>query len=180
MKEGNGISRRILAALAAAFMLGSIFTLGGQKLWSLWRGAPSVSPEMAAKIAELEELIDDHYLFDVDAGDAANAAASGLAGALDQYSVYRTPEEYAAFRQHNNGDMCGIGITVSQYAEDALTVLYLSDGSPAEGILEPEDEIVAVAGEKVSEVGYSQAVSLVRGAAGTETESFPSRVLSSQ
>lgn len=62
MKEGSGFSRRVLAALAAAFMLGSIFTLGGQKLWSLWQGAPSVSPEMAAKIAELEELIDAHYL----------------------------------------------------------------------------------------------------------------------
>ena len=97
MKEGSGFSRRVLAALAAAFMLGSIFTLGGQKLWSLWQGAPSVSPEMAAKIAELEELIDTHYLFDVDAEDAANAAAAGLSDALDQYTIYRTPEEYEAF-----------------------------------------------------------------------------------
>ena len=168
MKEGSGFSRRVLAALAAAFMLGSIFTLGGQKLWSLWQGAPSVSPEMAAKIAELEELIDAHYLFDVDAEDAANAAAAGLSDALDQYSIYRTPEEYEAFQDHNNGDMCGIGITVSQYEEDALTVLYLSDGSPAEGILEAGDEIVAVEGQQVAEAGYQQAVSLVRGTAGTD------------
>ena len=168
MKEGSGFSRRVLAALAAAFMLGSIFTLGGQKLWSLWQGAPSVSPEMAAKIAELEELIDTHYLFDVDAEDAANAAAAGLSDALDQYSIYRTPEEYEAFQDHNNGDMCGIGITVSQYEEDALTVLYLSDGSPAEGILEAGDEIVAVEGQQVAEAGYQQAVSLVRGTAGTD------------
>ena len=96
MKEGTGFTRRMLAALAAAFMLGSIFTLGGQKIWSLWQDTPSVSPEMAAKISELEDLIDRYYLFDVDAGEAANAAASGLAGALDRYSVYRTPEEYEA------------------------------------------------------------------------------------
>ena len=90
----------------------------------------------------------------------------GLSDALDQYSIYRTPEEYEAFQDHNNGDMCGIGITVSQYEEDALTVLYLSDGSPAEGILEAGDEIVAVEGQQVAEAGYQQAVSLVRGTAG--------------
>ena len=167
MGEGNGISRRILAALAAAFILGSIFTLGGQKLWSLFQG-DDISPEMAAKISELEDLIDQYYLFDVDAEEAANAAAAGYADALDVYSIYRTPEEYAAFQDHNNGDMCGIGITVSQYSDDSLTVLFLSDDSPAEGILEPGDEIVAVEGQKVADVGYQQAVTLVRGTAGTD------------
>ncbi len=167
MGEGNGISRRILAALAAAFILGSIFTLGGQKLWSLFQG-DDISPEMAAKISELEDLIDQYYLFDVDAEEAANAAAAGYADALDVYSIYRTPEEYAAFQDHNNGDMCGIGITVSQYSDDSLTVLFLSDDSPAEGILKPGDEIVAVEGQKVADVGYQQAVTLVRGTAGTD------------
>ncbi len=157
--------QRVFAALAAAFLLGSFFTVGAGSLFlKLRAGQQSVSQE---KLAEIEDLIGQYYLFDVDEEAAANAAAAGYAGTLDQYSRYRDIEEYAAFQEHNNGDLCGIGVTVAQYRSDALSVLYLLDDSPAEGILLPGDEIVAVEGERVETLGYTETVARIKGAEGT-------------
>lgn len=152
-------------ALLAAFLMGSVLTFGGVCMGK--RLITSVPKEMLQKLSEVESLIDQYYLFDVDAQAAANKVAAGYAGALDTYSVYRDPAEYAAFQDKNEGELCGIGVTVVQYHPDALTVLYLSDDSPAAGILQAGDEITAVEGESVEALGYSAAVEKVRGTEGS-------------
>ncbi len=145
--------------------MGSVLTFGGVCMGQ--RLIAPVSKEMAQKLSEMEKLIDTYYLFDVDAQSAANKVAAGYADALDIYSMYRDQAEYAAFQDKNEGEMCGIGITVAQYHPEALTVLFLSEDSPAAGILLPEDEIVAVEGEPVESLGYSAAVEKVRGVKGS-------------
>ena len=153
--------RRLMAALAAAFLLGSFFTVGAGGVFLKLR--ENNRPISQQKLSEIQELIEGNYLFDVDEEAAANAAAAGYAGTLDQYSRYRNSEEYADFQAHNDGSLCGIGVTVAQYAEDSLYVLFLSDDSPADGIILPGDEIVAVEGERVADLGYTDTVSKIRG-----------------
>ena len=157
--------RRLMAALAAAFLLGSFFTIGAGGVFLKLR--ENSRPISQQKLSEIQELIEENYLFDVDEEAAANAAAAGYAGTLDQYSRYRNSEEYADFQAHNDGSLCGIGVTVAQYAEDSLYVLFLSDDSPADGIILPGDEIVAVEGERVADLGYTDTVSKIRGQEGT-------------
>ena len=167
LTAGQG-RRRILAALAVAFFCGSFFTLGVGGIYLRWhqqnRGA------IAEKLEEIESLIDQYYLYDVDEEAAANGIASGYAGALDVYSCYRDAEAYQEFQAHNDGDLCGIGVTVAHYSEDALKVLYLLDESPASGILQAGDEIVGVEGETVESLGYTGAVAAIKGEAGTEVQ----------
>ncbi len=168
MKQPNqtkSLSR--VLPLAAAFLLGSGLTLGG--VWG-YRQLRDASDPVTRKLSEVEQLVGDYYLFDVDADTAANSAAAGYADALDVYSLYRDPTEYQAFQEKNDGEMCGIGVTVVQYQADALTVLYLSDDSPALGLLQAGDEITAVDGESVESLGYTAAVSKVRGEEGTSVE----------
>ena len=153
-------------SLGVSFVLGSSLTLAGVCLGQRILGAP-VSKEVLQKLSEVEGLIDQHYLFDVDAEEAANSTAAGYASALDQYSIYRDPTEYEAFQDKNEGEMCGIGITVAQYHPDSLTVLFLTDHSPAAGLLLPGDEIIAVEGETVESLGYADAVSKVKGEEGS-------------
>lgn len=167
LTAGHG-RRRILAALAVAFFCGSFFTLGAGGMYLRWqhqsRGA------IAEKLEEIESLIDEYYLYDVDEEAAANGIASGYAGALDTYSCYRDAEAYEEFQAHNDGDLCGIGITVSWNGADALNVLYLLDDSPATGILQAGDEIVGVEGQSIESLGYTDAVTAIKGEAGTEVQ----------
>lgn len=153
-------------ALGTAFLLGSALTLAGVCLGQRIVGTP-VSKEVLRKLSEVEELVDAHYLFDIDAEEAANSTAAGYASVLDQYSIYRDPTQYEAFQDKNEGEMCGIGVTVVQYDPDALTVLFLTDDSPAAGLLLPGDEIIAVEGETVESLGYAAAVSKVKGEEGS-------------
>lgn len=160
--------RRMLAALAVAFFCGSFFTLGAGGVYLRWRYQSRGA--ITEKLEEIENLIDQYYLYDVDEEAAANGIASGYAGALDVYSCYRDKEAYEEFQAHNDGDLCGIGITVVQYGTDALSVLYLLDDSPAAGILQPGDEIVGVEGESVESLGYTGAVAKIKGEAGTPVQ----------
>ena len=160
--------RRMMAALAAAFFCGSFFTLGVGGAYLRWQQQSHAA--ITEKLEEIENLIDQYYLYDVDEEAAANGIATGYADALDVYSCYRDKEAYEEFQAHNDGDLCGIGITVAQYGSDALNVLYLLDDSPAAGILQPGDAIVGVEGESVESLGYTGAVAKIQGEAGTSVQ----------
>ena len=160
--------RRMMAALAAAFFCGSFFTLGVGGAYLRWQQQSHAA--ITEKLEEIENLIDQYYLYDVDEEAAANGIATGYADALDVYSCYRDKEAYEEFQAHNDGDLCGIGITVAQYGSDALNVLYLLDDSPAAGILQPSDAIVGVEGESVESLGYTGAVAKIQGEAGTSVQ----------
>ncbi len=83
----------------------------------------------------------------------------------DRYSIYRTKNEYKDYVSSMSGSFVGIGVTV-RYSEDGgvITVVKIHSGSGAEeaGIL-PDDLIVSVDGKNVSDIGYNEAVSSIRG-----------------
>lgn len=90
----------------------------------------------------------------------------------DRYSVYRTKSEYKDYVSSMSGSFVGIGVTVRYSAEDdTVTVIKVHSGSGAEsaGILEG-DLIVSVDGTRVSDVGYTEAVNLIRGEENTSVK----------
>ena len=94
---------------------------------------------------------------------------SYVATVNDRYSVYRTAEEYEEYDSDMSGSFVGIGVTV-RYREstEEIEVISVNRGGGAEeaGILSG-DLIVKVDGKSVSELGYEDAVSMIRGEEGT-------------
>ena len=110
----------------------------------------------------------------LEAAFKAYVAASG-----DRYAQYYTQEEYQAIVAENNGDYCGIGVTVTNTTVDVngqeykvFRVLEIyEDSSALDAGIAVGDYIYAVERDGVFEtinaIGYDQALAAVRGEEGT-------------
>ena len=120
----------------------------------------------------MEDLDDDAIVASVLKG---YVAATG-----DLYAEYFTAEEFAEQTSTQNGEMCGIGVsvvndilTISGISYQTITVANVYPDSPAEaaGVL-PGDHIMFVGkGEDkvmVQTLGYTEALNRMRGEEGTE------------
>lgn len=116
-------------------------------------------------LIQLKATVDANYYTDVDEASAMQGAMKGyVAGLNDPYSQYMTNEEYGDFQTNEAGQTVGIGVTVTPTEDGYLLVNSVTEASPAEEAgLQPEDEIIAVNGDDVAELGYSAAVDAVRG-----------------
>lgn len=100
----------------------------------------------------------------------------------DKYAKYYTEEEYRALTAENNGDFCGIGVTVIQstYAYEGTerkvySVIEIYEDSPAlEQGIRTGDLIYGVRQDDVwktvDELGFDGALLAMRGEEGTEVE----------
>lgn len=117
------------------------------------------------ELAQLKATVEANYYTDVDEESTMQGAMKGyVAGLDDPYSQYLTDEEYGEFQTNEAGRTVGIGVTVTPTKEGYLLINSVTADSPAEAAgLQSEDEIIAVDGEDVAELGYSSAVDAVRG-----------------
>ena len=100
---------------------------------------------------------------DTDIDNVLNAMFKGL----DDYSVYFTEEEYAAFLGDVNASLCGIGASVIKGREGSV-ILEVIPFSPAEKAgLKRFDVIVSVDGVDISGMPVSEATKYTKGEAGT-------------
>ncbi len=108
-----------------------------------------------------------------DADDVTDALISAYIETFgDDYSVYRTKEEYNNYSSDMSGSFVGIGVTVSYNRTDGtVTVIELSEGGGAEaaGIL-AGDLIISVDGSTIDDVGYDKLVSMIKGKEGTTVD----------
>lgn len=96
-------------------------------------------------------------------------AISGVVDALgDPYSVFLPPQELTSFEESINGNFGGVGMEIG-VREDILTVIAPLPGTPAEraGIMSG-DQIILIEDEPSFGLSVDQAVSAIRGEAGTE------------
>lgn len=136
----------------------------------LWQRNNILQKELAdgARLAELSEYVDENYYQDTDEETLMDSALKGyIAGLGDPYSVFLTEEEYSGWKEKESGTAVGIGVTV-QSAEEGLYIVEVTSGSPAETAgIKTGDTITAVNGELVTDLGYDEAVSNVKGEIGT-------------
>lgn len=127
---------------------------------------------MYNKLTEIDKYIRANFLGEVDEEELNNYIAKGyVAGLGDRYSTYYTPEEYTAELNAYQGNLVGIGVTVSMDSSGYILVHEVYEDSPAEtaGIL-PEDLIVKVDDLDVTSSTYQEALeSLKAGEVGTTT-----------
>jgi carboxyl-terminal processing protease len=116
------------------------------------------------------QLLNDQYLYSgkLDAQQAAYAAAQALVNSLnDPYTVFMPPQDAQEFNTQINGQLTGIGAQV-EYDNNILTVVAPLAGSPAlRAGIQAGDQILKADGQDITNIGFSNAVSKIRGPKGT-------------
>ncbi|MBQ8359548.1 MAG: S41 family peptidase [Oscillospiraceae bacterium] len=124
-----------------------------------------------SKLAELERVIDRHFIGQADMEKAKDAAASAMVQALgDRWSYYISAEDFAAYQENKDNAYVGIGVTIAVREDGTgIDILEVTSGGAAHtaGVL-PGDILVAVDGQSILEMDYEQAKNLIRGEEGTE------------
>ncbi|MEX2053570.1 MAG: S41 family peptidase [Patescibacteria group bacterium] len=121
---------------------------------------------------EVLDQINADYLFrPVDGTKLLYGAISGLVKALgDPYTAFLNPDENAAFNESLEGTYEGIGAELG-LREDQLIIVAPLDGSPAEGEgVRAGDKILEINGESTAGTSVTEAVTKIRGEAGTVVE----------
>lgn len=125
------------------------------------------------KLAEVQAFVDQYFVGKYDSGDAMEMALSGyIAGLGDKWSHYLTAKQYAEYKKDLTDQMVGIGVSVGYDASvNGLRVIDVYDNSPAaKAGVEFYDAIISVDGTTVAKLGYSEAMSAVRGEANTSVK----------
>ena len=131
------------------------------------------SNSLIGKLKTLDEQFRKLYVGEIDEKKLEEAVLDGyISGTGDLYGEYMTADEYSAFTSDQNGEFQGIGITVTQNTEySAIEVVSVMPDSPAlEAGVKKGDLIYMIGTEYVSELGYSAAVKMLQGEAGTTAE----------
>lgn len=94
---------------------------------------------------------------------------SYIAAVGDKYSVYRSASEHEDYDVDMSGEFYGIGVVITyDYVKKTMTVTEVNSGGGASDAgIKVGDLLLKVDGELVSEIGYSKAISKVRGENGT-------------
>lgn len=127
--------------------------------------------QIEGKVNLLKGIIDQRFLYDVDAKELESGIYRGLMSGLDDpYAVYYDTEEYERLEESVSGTYYGIGVLVSQNIKTGLvTAAKVFAGSPAEkaGML-PGDILYKVGDVDVTSMDIDIIVSnYIKGMEGT-------------
>ncbi len=118
-------------------------------------------------LGRMFEIIEMHYVEEVEAEDMFEYAVSGVLENLDPHSHYYTADEYRNLQERYRGDYFGIGIQFDVF-DGVLTVLDALEGGPSQQLgLRPGDQIVRIEGEDATGLDNEQIFERLRGPKGT-------------
>src|SRR5690625_4739644 len=127
------------------------------------------SPENMAKVAQAFNLIQQHYIEDVEDEQLIEGAIQGMLDTLeDPYSSYMDQETMERFNEQLESSFEGIGAEVSM-VEGKVTIVAPIKDSPAEEVgLRPNDQILSIDQESIEGLDLNEAVEKMRGEKGSE------------
>ncbi len=170
-----------IAAMAVVVAMAVLLTFALTTRYLLREVPPTVSaePTVFDQMELLDRLFRDMTVYELDENFEDTLLKAYVAATGDEYAEYFTAEELEAMNDRQNGEMCGIGITVVNSTHESAGESYLAivisnvyADSPAEeaGVL-PGDIIlyVGIGEERVSidDIGYTEALSRMSGEEGT-------------
>lgn len=125
------------------------------------------------KLLSIDSIVRSNYVGDIDDGELSDILSEAyIYGIGDKYGRYLNEEELGTLISGTSGNSIGIGVQVIYDSEiNALEIVNISPGSPAQeaGIM-VGDLIVSVSGSSVSDIGYEEAMTRMRGEEGTVAE----------
>lgn len=131
----------LVSALATYFIVSSKYEPHGED------GLP------LTEFMRVEKEIKENYLRDYDIKNVQYAGLKAMVASLgDPYSVYYTPEEFAAFQQNSSGEYYGVGMGIGIDEVTGLAVVsYFLEDSPAEEAgIQVGDLLVSIDGEDIT------------------------------
>ena len=128
-----------------------------------------IPAEQMQKFEMAYELINQHYLEDMESDVLIEGAIEGMLESLDDpFSSYMDKEMMSEFNEQIEASFEGIGAEVS-LEDDIVTIISPIKGSPAEQTgLRPKDQILKIDDESIEGYGLQEAVDLIRGEKGTD------------
>ena len=91
----------------------------------------------------------------------------GAISALDPYSAFMSSNQYSETMSQIEGNFVGLGVELRTHTDHLEIVSVIPGGSAGQGGIVKGDQIIAVNGNRVSEVGSERAADLMRGPEGT-------------
>ena len=159
--DKNKVKGFVTGVLCTALVGAGIF--GGRYVLS--NKDHAVNQESVQKAKTIESLIDKYYLDQIDNDELESYLYKGLmAGLGDPYSTYYTAEEYKELTEDTEGVYRGIGVTMQKdVSTGAVTVVKCFEGAPgAESGLKPQDQLVKVNGEDITDKELSEVVKMIK------------------
>lgn len=127
--------------------------------------------QTGGKLTNLRYLINTCFVGEVDQVALDDGAAAGMVDALpDRWSYYIPASELQANTENMKNAYVGIGITITKREDQkGVNVVQVEpDGGAREAGVLPGDVLVAVEGQRVSDLGTDGTRELIRGEEGTQ------------
>ena len=161
-----------MSTLIAALIVAG---LSGSGLLALRPTQAAPSYEDLAVLTHALDLVQEHYVRDVEERELIDGALKGMLDTLDPHTSYLSKELYQEVQRDTKGEFEGLGIEIT-HRDGYVTVMAPIDDSPAAAAgLRAKDQIVAVCPEVTEEsclstadMNLMEAVKLMRGPRGTE------------
>jgi carboxyl-terminal processing protease len=152
-------SRLIIGAILVALLGGMI----GVR-WNTF----GFTPQDFSSLNDLQATLERKFDGDVDPQKALNGAKAGLVDSLgDPYTTFLTKEEAQELRDDLKGNLSGIGAEIGFRSNQLSVIAPIANTPAAKAGLQPNDVIVAIDGKDPTGWSLEEAVSKIRGEAGT-------------
>src|SRR3989344_4683103 len=127
-------------------------TVSFAKFWMVW-----------------DMVSDEHIKKPIDPSKLLDGAIAGMVSAVgDPYTIYLNTERNTEAKSDLNGEYQGIGAQLCFDENNILIIVAPLDGSPAESIgIKAGDKILNIDGKTTQGISVEEAVSKIRGLAGT-------------
>ena len=127
------------------------------------------SPKDMEKISQAYNLINKHFIEDVDDQELIEGAIQGMLATLeDPYSSYMNVEAMKEFDEQIESSFEGIGAEVSMVNGNVTIVAPIKDSPAEKAGLRPNDQVLEVDGESLEGLDLNEAVNQIRGEKGSE------------
>lgn len=144
--------------------------------WTSWSAAPLRAANADKTYEHLKILVDvldyiqENYVDEPEIQKLIYGAAGGMVRVLDPFSQFMDPEAHREIKNETEGQYGGLGLRLGM-KDDWLTVITPLPGTPAyrAGIL-PNDRVVDIEGETTRDINLSEALTKLRGSAGTKVK----------
>lgn len=121
------------------------------------------------KLAKIEELVDEHFLFEADEQARQDAILRGYVDSLgDPYSCYLTAEEYATYKEERSGDMGTVGGITYYFNDNKEMAVFVVYGPAKKAGIMSEDVIIKINGEDIRNKSQDVVDNKIRELIGTE------------
>jgi carboxyl-terminal processing protease len=162
--------------LRHGLLLGGIFVAGiaiGTVAQPLERAMGQNAPDdstyqQLSLFGDIVTQVKENYVIDPPSDKLIYNAANGMLAGLDPHSSYMNKQDYADMEVQTSGQFGGLGLEVTQ-TDGLLKVITPIDDTPGSRAgIKPGDIIVEIDGHSTEGLGLDDAVTKMRGEAGTK------------